>query len=110
MTNPNVGWELVETAVFNKDTRVISLPQNFSEEALIITAESEVANDFWYKAGYIQQEYAISGFPKIFAVSQLLGLQSQLVRFNTDLVPYRVSLVRVPWLSDLTCSIYRPIP
>lgn len=112
MSDPivNAAWSLVETVKFTASVRVANLVQDFAEESLIFQADSAVANDYWYKAGYVQQEYQISGFPKVYAISELLGLQTQLVRFNTDLVPYKVSLVRVPWLPDLEVKVYRPSP
>jgi hypothetical protein len=111
MTNPapNAAWELAAIAYFSENVRVINLAPDFADERLIFVSSSEAANDYWYRAGYVQQEYNISGFNRAYAVSELLGLQTQLVRFQTDFVPYRVSLVRVPWLPDLEVQVFKPV-
>lgn len=105
----NAAWQIAETVNFSEGVRVVNLAQDFADEFLIFVASSPQAAPYWYKAGYIQQEYQISGFQKAYAVSELLGLQTQIVRFNTDLVPFKVSLVRVPWLPDLQVQVFRPV-
>jgi hypothetical protein len=105
----NAAWQIVDTVEFSGGIRVANLPQDFADEFLIFIASSAASPPYWYKAGYVQQEYQISGFPKAYAVSELLGLQTQIVRFNVDLVPFKVSLVRVPWLPDLKVQVFRPV-
>jgi hypothetical protein len=106
---PNAAWQIVQTVQFNKNVRQLDVGEDFTDERLIFVTSSPEAKPYWYKAGYVQQEYQISGFSKAYAISELLGLQTQLVRFNTDLVPYRVSLVRVPWIPDLQVQVFKPV-
>jgi hypothetical protein len=106
-----LSWNLAYSGSRSSETRLdpILINVNFTADRLIIKVESDEAEPYWWKAGWIVQRFQIEGFSSCTGPSNLVGLATQLIFLPQEFVPYQLQFDPVNYLKQVSLSVWEPV-
>lgn len=103
-------WQLIFDNSFDSSSSLatVLVNANLTTDRVIVQCSSTDAKQNWFRAGYLQQRFDITGFPPVSSRSEIIGLETQLVPLYTGIVPYRLSFDPVYYLHQLSLKVWVP--